>query len=88
MSKRSAWHGRLYCRYFFVDVRVAREDGRWSASVETPKGPHTATGRTALLALTKALERFDGMTLELLQSAPADLVRLLQSSPAEGASAD
>jgi hypothetical protein len=77
MAETDKWHGRLFCQYFWVDTRVSRHNGRWVASVDTPDGPSLGWGRTALAALILALEPFDGMALELLHSAPADLLRLL-----------
>jgi hypothetical protein len=77
MVRTEKWHGRLFCQYFWVDARVARHNGRWIASVDTPEGPSLGWGRTALAALIFALEPFDGMAMEPLHSAPADLMRLL-----------
>jgi hypothetical protein len=79
MIRADTWHGRLYCQFFFVDARVTRHNGRWSASVDTPEGPTLAWGRTALSALIEALEPFEGMSMELVHSAPSDLVRILES---------
>lgn len=79
MKTRDRWHGRLYCEYFWVDARVSRQNGNWIASVDSPEGPTLAAARTALSALAEALEPFEGMRLELLDSAPPDLVRLLES---------
>ena len=47
ISAKDAWHGRLYCRYFWVDARLSRLNGRWVASVDTPDGPSLGWGRTA-----------------------------------------
>jgi hypothetical protein len=79
MRRNDAWHGRLYSQYFWVDARVSRQNGRWIASVDTPDGPNLARGRTALSALVEALEPFDGLAMELIHSAPADLIRLLEA---------
>lgn len=79
MDRSRSWHGRLHCQYFWVDARVTRQNGRWLASVDTLDGPTLALGGTALSALVSALEPFDGMTMELIHSAPTDLIRLLES---------
>ena len=79
MRRNDAWHGRLYSQYFSVDARVSRRSGQWIASVDTPDGPTMARGRTALSALTEALEPFNGLAMELIHSAPADLIRLLEA---------
>jgi hypothetical protein len=71
------WHGRLSCQYFWVDTRVARLNDRWIASVDTPYGPSLGCGRTALAALIVALEPFEGVAMQLVNSAPRDLLRLL-----------
>lgn len=77
MDRSDVWHGRLYCQYFWVDTRLSRANGRWLASVDTPDGPSLGWGRTAVSAMILALEPFEGMTMELLHSAPGDLTRLL-----------
>ena len=51
-------------------------------------GANVASARTAVSALASALEIFDGLSLELLNSAPPDLLRLLQSQPSADSSAD
>jgi hypothetical protein len=79
MGKSDHWHGRLYCEFFWVDARVSRQNGKWIASVDSPDGPTLAAGHTALSALAEALGPFEGMRLELLDSSPPDLVRLLES---------
>jgi hypothetical protein len=68
----------LHSEFFWVDVRVSRHNGRWIASVDTPDGPTLAWGRTALSALVEALEPFEGIKMDLVHSAPPDLVRLLE----------
>ena len=80
MDRTRTWHGRLYCQYFFIETHLSAVDGSWAAWVATPQQPTHATGRTALSALVGALEPFEGMTLELLRSAPPSLVRLLERS--------
>ena len=79
MENSDRWHGRLYCEFFWVDARVSRQNGSWIASVDSPEGPTLGTARTALSALADALEPFEGLRMELLDSAPPDLVRLLES---------
>lgn len=79
MTVRSEkWHGRLHCQFFWVDARVSRHNGRWLASVDSPNGPTLAWGKTALSALVEALEPFEGITMELIHSAPSDLMHLLE----------
>ena len=77
VERSDQWHGRLSCQYFWVDTRVKRLNGRWIASVDTPHGPSLGYGRTALSALIVALEPFEGVTMELVNSAPRDLLQLL-----------
>jgi hypothetical protein len=79
MRQDDRWHGRLYCEFFWVDARVSRQNGNWIASVDSPHGPTLAAARTALSALAEALEPFEGVRMELLDSAPPELVRLLES---------
>jgi hypothetical protein len=79
LGNSERWHGRLYCEFFWVDARVSRQNGNWIASVDSPDGPTLAAARTALSALAEALEPFEGMRMELLDSAPPELVRLLES---------
>jgi hypothetical protein len=88
MNQRDSWHGRLQSQFFWVNARVSRQGGRWTASVDTPHGANVASARTAVSALASALEIFDGLSLELLNSAPPDLLRLLQSQPSADSSAD
>jgi hypothetical protein len=78
MGKTDQWHGRLYCEFFWVDARLSRQNGSWIASVDSPDGPTLAAAHTALSALVEAIEPFEGMRMELLHSAPPDLVRLLE----------
>jgi hypothetical protein len=61
---------RLECQFFSVDARLARINGSWIASVDTPEGPTLAVGVTAVDALAGALEPFDGLIEELLESVP------------------
>ena len=64
---------RLRGHGFWVDVRLYELNGRWLASADSPGGPTLRTGFSPLEALTEALEPFDGMIDELLESAPADI---------------
>ena len=79
MASNDTWHGRLYCQFFWVEARLSRQNGRWIASVDTPEGPTLARGRTPLSALVEALQPFEGVSLQLIESAPPDLRRILQS---------
>jgi hypothetical protein len=65
---------RLHYRQLLVDVRLYQVDGRWLASADTPDGPSLRTGWTPLAALVEALEPFDGIIYQLLESAPAGLL--------------
>lgn len=65
---------RLSCRALWVDVRVAGMNGRWMASADAPDGPSLGLGWTPRQALTRALEPFDGMIEDLLETAPEDLL--------------
>jgi hypothetical protein len=64
---------RLYCREFWVDVRVTEFDGAWLASADTPDGPTLGRGRSALSAAVHALQPFDGHVEELIRSGPPEL---------------
>jgi hypothetical protein len=61
---------RLSCATFWVDVRLARIHGRWLASADTPEGPSLGLGWQPLEALGGALEPFDVVVDELLDSRP------------------
>jgi len=65
---------RLHYRQLLVDVRLYQVDGRWLASADTPDGPSLRTGWTPLAALVEALEPFDGIIDELLETAPRGLL--------------
>jgi hypothetical protein len=65
----------LHHRNLFVPVRLYEVDGRWLASADTPDGPSLRTGWTPLAALVEALEPFDGIIDELLQTAPPGLLK-------------
>jgi hypothetical protein len=58
---------------YWVDVRLYQLNGRWLASADAPDGPTLRTGRSAVDALTEALEPFGGALGQLLESAPADI---------------
>ena len=58
---------------FWVDVRLYELNGRWLASADAPGGPTLRTGYSPLAALTEALEPFEGVIGQLLESAPADI---------------
>jgi hypothetical protein len=77
MRRKKSWQGRLQCDYFWVDARLSRQNGRWIASVATPDGPTLAWGGTALSALVGALEPFNGIAIDLIHSAPRDLIQIL-----------
>jgi hypothetical protein len=65
---------RLHYQQLLVDVRLYQVDGRWLASADTPDGPSLRTGWTALSALVEALEPFDGIVEQLLETAPPGLL--------------
>jgi hypothetical protein len=66
---------RLRYQQLLVDVRLYQVDGRWLASADTPDGPSLRTGWTPLAALVEALEPFDGIIDQLLQTAPPGLLQ-------------
>ena len=61
---------RLYCSTFWVEVRLREINGRWIASADTPGGPSLGLGKGAVEAIEHALERFEGIVDELLESLP------------------
>lgn len=61
---------RLTCSSFWVDVRLREINGRWIASADTPDGPSLGLGKSAIDAVTAALEPFEGIVDELLASLP------------------
>lgn len=61
---------RLTCSSSWVDVRLREINGRWIASADTPDGPSVGLGKGAVEALEHALEPFDGIVDELLESLP------------------
>jgi hypothetical protein len=65
---------RLHYRQLWVDVRLYEREGRWLASADTPDGPNLRTGWTPLAALVEALEPFEGVIEQLLQTAPPGLL--------------
>jgi len=64
---------RLRAPGFWVDVRLYQLNGRWLASADAPEGPTLRTGHSPVAALTEALEPFEGIIDQLLESAPADI---------------
>lgn len=58
---------------FWVNVRLYELNGRWLASADSPGGPTLRTGHSPLAALTEALEPFEAIIGQLLESAPADI---------------
>jgi hypothetical protein len=60
----------LWCRFFYVDVRMRQRNERWLASADTPYGPSLGWGVTPDAALRMALQPFDGLIDELLATAP------------------
>lgn len=65
---------RLHCSLFSVDVRLAHYGGRWVASADTVDGPSLGLGDSARDALIQALDPFDAMAEELLETAPQHLL--------------
>lgn len=65
---------RLHCSLFSVDVRLAHYSGRWIASADTVDGPSLGLGESARDALIHALDPFDSMAEELLETAPPHLL--------------
>jgi hypothetical protein len=65
---------RLSTSTVWVDVRMTGLNGRWIASADTPDGPSLGLGFTPRSALLFALEPFDGVIDELLETAPPELL--------------
>jgi hypothetical protein len=65
---------RLHCSLFSVDVRLVHYSGRWIASADTVDGPSLGLGDSAREALIQALDPFDSMADELLETAPRHLL--------------
>lgn len=61
---------RLRCAPFWVDVRLREINGRWIASTDTPDGPSLGLGKGAVEAIEQAIEPFDELVDELMQSLP------------------
>ena len=61
---------RLSCSSFWVDVRLREINGRWIASTDTPNGPSLGLGKGAVEAIEHALEPFEGVVDELMESLP------------------
>lgn len=61
---------RLSCSSFWVEVRLREINGRWIASTDTPDGPSLGLGKGAVEAIEHALEPFEGIVAELMESLP------------------
>lgn len=61
---------RLTCSAIWVDVRLREINGRWIASTDTPDGPSLGLGERAFDAIEQALEPFEGIADDLLDSVP------------------
>ena len=61
---------RLSCSSLWVDVRLREINGRWIASTDTPTGPSLGLGKGAVEAIEHALEPFEGIVDELMESLP------------------
>jgi len=65
-----ARHFRLTSSVFWVDVRLLRLGGNWLASADTKDGPSLGLGRLPEEAVRRALEPFDGLVDELMDTVP------------------
>ena len=65
---------RLSCSSFWVDVRLREINGRWIASADMPDGPSLGLGKGAVEAIEHAVERFDGIVDELMDSLPRSAI--------------
>jgi hypothetical protein len=65
---------RLTCTAFYVDLRLSEINGRWIASADTPDGPSVGVGFAAVEAIVMALEPFDGVIDDLLDSLPLGVI--------------
>jgi hypothetical protein len=65
---------RLSCSSFWVDVRLREINGRWIASADTPDGPSLGLGKGAVEAIEHALEKFEGIVDELMESLPRSAI--------------
>ena len=54
-------------------MRLTQLHGRWVASADTPDGPSLGLGWFPIDALVDALEPFDDLVEELMQTVPEDL---------------
>lgn len=63
-------HLCLHGSVFSVDVRLLQVDGRWLASADASDGPSLGLGRLPEEALIEALEPFEGIIDELMESVP------------------
>lgn len=59
---------------FWVDVRLVRLDGKWLASADTAVGPSLGLGRLPHEALIHALQPFDGVVDEPMDTVPDELL--------------
>ena len=55
---------------FALDVRLSQIGGRWLASADTPDGPSLGLGRVPHAAVVQALEPFESIADELIQTLP------------------
>ena len=53
-----------------MDVRLLQMDGKWMASADTADDPTVGLGRQPEHALRQALQPFDGMIDELMETVP------------------
>jgi hypothetical protein len=65
----------LSCSSFSVDVRLREINGRGIASADTPDGPSLGLGIGAVEAIEAALEPFERVIDELLESLPSAALR-------------
>lgn len=61
---------RLVSSLLWVDVRLFQADGRWMASADAADGPTVGLGRQPEEALRQALQPFEGMIDELMDTVP------------------
>jgi hypothetical protein len=64
---------RLTSPRLCVDLRLARLNGRWIASADTPDGPSMGLGWFPYEAAGQALAPFDELADELLEALPDEL---------------
>ena len=51
-------------------MRLREINGRWIASTDTPDGPSLGLGKGAVEAIERALQPFEGIVDELMESLP------------------